>query len=75
MSSQEIIIEGDLLLENNWTEEEKELIKRIMKNVLTYKTLMPKGLKADIVAILKLAKNVKQEYDLLKSSITDVKEI
>lgn len=54
------------LLNQDWTPEEKELIKRLSDNLIYYKYLIPKNLKTDVISILDMANNVKQEYTFYK---------
>jgi hypothetical protein len=63
MSTKELIEEGDKLLSNDWNEEDKELVKRMIDSLITYKYWIPKGLKQDIKDIIKLAHRIKNEYD------------
>lgn len=65
MSTKELIEEGDKLLSNDWNEEDKMLVKRMIDSLVTYKYLIPKGLKQDIKAIIQLAHRIKNEYDEL----------
>ena len=63
MSTKELIEEGDKLLSNDWNEEDKILVKRMIDSLVSYKYLMPKALKQDIKAIIQLAHRIKNEYD------------
>jgi hypothetical protein len=58
--------ESKKLLEQNWTEDEKILIKRILDNIYSFRSLMPKALKNDISLILNLAIRIKKENEDLK---------
>lgn len=62
--------ECDQLLQKNWTEEQKSLIKRILENVLYYKKILPKTLKNDIISALKMCNELKDELDELKNKCT-----
>lgn len=55
-----------ILLEQNWTPEEEELIKKIMSGVKYYTKLLPKNLKKDIVDALELCHKLKVELESLK---------
>ena len=57
--------EGKILLELNWTEEEKKLIKNLLDNLYSYKSLIPKALKKDIKLMLELANKIKSDHDTL----------
>lgn len=63
MTTKEIIEEGDKLLSNDWNDEDKILVKRMIDSLITYKYLIPKGLKQDMKAIIQLAHRIKNEYD------------
>lgn len=63
MSTKELIEEGEKLLSNDWNEEDKILVKRMIDSLITYKYLIPKGLKQDIKDIIQLAHRIKNEYD------------
>lgn len=58
--------ESNKLLEKEWSEEERTLITRVLKNVLYYKKIIPKSLKNDIISALKLCNQLKKELELLK---------
>lgn len=55
----------DKLLIQEWTVDEKILITKSLKNLLYYKSFIPKTLKNDIIDILKMANNIKHEYTIL----------
>jgi phosphoserine aminotransferase len=62
-----VIEHAKLLLDKSWSEEEKQLIKKMIDNLNFYKSLIPKALKSDIIAVFELANRIKDEYDILKS--------
>lgn len=55
------------LLDNNWSNEEKEIIDRIMNGLVFFKKLIPNSLKTDIVSAIKLCNELKSENEKLKS--------
>lgn len=61
--------ESNRLLEKEWSEEERLLITRVLKNVLYYKKLIPKSLKADIISALQLCNELKEELENLKKQM------
>lgn len=63
-----ILDHAKLLLDKSWSEEEKILIKKMIDNLSFYKSLIPKALKSDIIAIFELANKIKDEYDILKAT-------
>jgi regulation of enolase protein 1 (concanavalin A-like superfamily) len=60
-----MIAEVNLLLDKNWEESEKILIKKILDNLIYYKSLIPKSLKNDVKSILEMANKIKVDYDNL----------
>lgn len=50
-----------LLLLENWSQEEKELIERTITNISSYKRLMSNALKEDIIKIVELCINLKKK--------------
>jgi hypothetical protein len=54
------------LLDKDWTDEEKVLLKKLSDNLIYYKKLIPNTLKGDIIAILKIANNIKSDYENIK---------
>lgn len=58
--------EFEKLLEKEWNEEEKDVIKRIMDGLLFYKKLLPKTLKNDVMLALQLCIRLKDELEQLK---------
>jgi hypothetical protein len=65
MSTQQLVESMDELLLKEWLECERELIKRMVENVVSYKRLIPKSIKEDIIALLQLANKVKSDFDLV----------
>lgn len=61
--------EFKILLEKEWTIEEREIIKRIMEGLLYYKKLLPKTLKQDVLSALELCIKLKDESDELHKKI------
>lgn len=70
MSTNELVIEATKLLESSWLEHEKNLVKRVLDNMISYKSLIPKALKKDIRDLLIMANRIKTEYDNLIISTT-----
>lgn len=52
-----------MLLDKEWTEEEKALIQRIFDNVLYYQKLLPKSMKEDVIAALDLCCMLKAQLE------------
>ena len=77
MSTKELIEEANKLLESSWEEHEKILVKRILDTMVSYKSFIPKSLKADIKAILIMANRIKNEYDelVVKYKLKNDKEV
>jgi hypothetical protein len=50
-----------LLLLEDWTEQEKELIERIIVNICSYKRFMSNALKEDILKIVDLCITLKRK--------------
>ncbi len=71
MSSKEILAEGNKLLSKNWLTSEKELIQRLLDNIISYKSLIPKTTKKDITELLILSNHIKEEYDELKKLVQE----
>jgi uncharacterized phage infection (PIP) family protein YhgE len=63
--TQQIIDEATKLLNTDWTNEDKELVSRIIGNLKTYKSFIPSSLKDDIKAVLEMTNRIKKEYDEL----------
>lgn len=63
--TQQIIEEANKLLNTDWTNEDKELVSRIVSNLKTYKSFIPNSLKDDICSVLEMANRIKKEYDEL----------
>jgi len=61
-----MIEESKQLLEQKWKEEEKILIKRILDTVHVSRHFIPKNLKKDIAELIKLATNIKKDYENLQ---------
>lgn len=55
-----------ILLEQNWTQEEEELIKKIMSGVKYYSKLLPRNFKKDIIDALDLCYKLKIELESLR---------
>lgn len=51
------------LLEKDWTNEEKELVIRIMDGLLYYKRFIPKTLKDDILMAIQLCNKLKHQLE------------
>lgn len=63
--TQQIIDEANKLLNTDWTNEDKELVSRIIGNLKSYKSFIPSSLKDDIRLVLEMANRIKKEYDEL----------
>lgn len=63
--TQQIIDEANKLLNTDWTNEDKELVSRIIGNLKSYKSFIPSSLKDDIRSVLEMANRIKKEYDEL----------
>lgn len=61
--------EIDLLLAKDWGHEEKAVIAKMLKAVLYYKRMIPKSLKEDILATLKLCNRLKAELEDLRAKL------
>jgi hypothetical protein len=66
--------EFKLLLDKSWTDEEREMIKRIMDSLLYYKKLLPKSLKNDIIAALQLCNNLKHKIEIFETPLESIPE-
>jgi hypothetical protein len=53
--TQQIIDEANKLLNTDWTNEDKELVSRIIGNLKSYKSFIPSSLKDDIRSVLEMA--------------------
>ena len=65
MSSKELLEETNKLLSSTWEDSEKILVKRMVDSLISYKALIPKSLKQDVIAMLQMANRIKTEYDML----------
>ncbi len=66
--------EFNKLLEKEWTEEERQMIQRIMEGLLYYRKLLPKALKADVISALQLCNNLKHQLeDKIKQTVGESK--
>ncbi len=70
-----MIEESKKLLEQNWSDEERVLIEKLLNNVKGYKSLMPKSLRMDITCMLQLAIHIKSDYDSLKKKIDELTKL
>ena len=61
--TQQIIEEANKLLETDWSDQDKELVQRIVGNLKSYKSFIPNYLKDDITSVLIMANKIKMEYD------------
>jgi hypothetical protein len=57
----------ETLLQKEWSEEERILIKRLMDNVAYYKKLLPKTLKQDIFDALQMCNTLKNELEYYRT--------
>jgi hypothetical protein len=65
MSSKDIKLQTDSLLELSWEQQERDTISRLVKHLIDYRMMIPGYLKEDILSILKIAKKLKIEYEEL----------
>jgi hypothetical protein len=68
-------LESQSLLEMGWSPEEKELISRLVKHMIDYRRLIPSYLKEDILALFKMAKKLRKEYEILESVKSDFSDV
>jgi hypothetical protein len=61
------------LLEKEWSPEERGMIQRIMDGLLYYRKLIPRSLKADVIAALQLCNQLKHQLDMLNVNSIVVK--
>lgn len=71
MSSKDIKIQSDSLLELNWEQEEKNTISRLVKQMIDYRMMIPGYLKEDILSLLKIANKLKRDYEELLQEKSD----
>ena len=57
----------ETLLQKEWSEEERILIKGLMDNVAYYKKLLPKTLKQDIFDALEMCNTLKNELEYYRT--------
>lgn len=62
------------LLEKDWSEEERQMIQRIKEGLLYYKKLLPKSLKADVIAALQLCNNLKHQLECRMTKVNDLEK-
>lgn len=72
--TQEIINEANILLESDWDQKDKDLIKRMVDTLVSYRRLIPNGLKEDIKIILEIANKIKADYEILLEKYNKVIE-
>ena len=63
-----MIEEANQLLNHNWSETEKMLVKKVIDNLIYYKSVIPKSLKKDVQDLLHMANATKTHYELLKEN-------
>lgn len=56
------------ILEQEWDNEDRETIERVIKSVCSYKRLMSKALKDDVLKIVDICIKVKQQLDECKNN-------
>ena len=59
--------EVKLLLENEWTDEEKTLIENLISTVMYFKRMLPKTFKQDILCALQMCNSLKIELDVYRN--------
>jgi uncharacterized protein Yka (UPF0111/DUF47 family) len=59
-------------LEKEWSDEERQLIKRIIEGLLYYKRILPRSLKDDIVSALQLCNRLKHQLDILIGKVGEL---
>lgn len=62
------------LLEKEWEEDEKELVKRIMEGLLYYKRFIPKNFKEDILSTIQLCNKLKNDLENKKEEQETIKK-
>ena len=70
-----MIEESKILLEKNWNDDQKILLKKAIDNMLFYKNFITKSVKQDIASVLELSSTIKDEYDILKNKIKEINDI
>lgn len=60
---------GQKLLERDWTKEDRELIRKLIDNLVSYKHFLTKTIKQDITSVLELAIHIKDNYEGLKDKL------
>lgn len=63
------------LLEKEWSEEERQMIQRIMEGMLYYRKLLPKALKADVISALQLCNKLKHQLDILIAKVGELEDV
>lgn len=64
--------ELNLLLEKEWSKEEREMMTKLLKNLTYYKKLIPKSLKQDIAIALQMCNTLKTELETFRTQCTCV---
>jgi hypothetical protein len=54
------------LLEKKWDNDQRDLIKRLLDNLMYYKKLLPKSLKQDIFLALEMCNTLKTELEIYR---------
>jgi len=62
-----IVDHAKLLLDHNWSDDERVLFKKMIDNLIFYRKLIPKAMKTDIITLLEISNKIKKEYDELKT--------
>lgn len=63
------------LLDKDWSEEERQMIQRIMEGLLYYRKILPKSLKADVVSALQLCNKLKHQLEVLVNKVAEVEDV
>lgn len=54
------------LLEKKWDDDQRDLIKRLLDNLMYYKKLLPKSLKQDVFLALEMCNILKKELEIYR---------
>lgn len=63
--------EAKKLLTKEWLLDEKEIVEKMIKNLVYYKKFIPKSLKTDIIAALQLCNKLKDRLDKFTETISE----
>jgi hypothetical protein len=66
--------EASILLDREWLEEEREVMKRLVDSLKYYKYMIPSALKKDILASIQMCIKLKDDLDSMIGSDKKVEE-